>query len=132
MALKLEIITPDRVVQSCEAAYVSLPGVEGEFGVLPGHVPLVAALKVGCMHYTRDGKNIHASIGGGFAEIADDRVAVLVDSAELASEVNVSRAEAALKRARDRLTAGRGDDVNVIRAEAALQRAISRLQATKL
>ncbi|MDR3073435.1 MAG: F0F1 ATP synthase subunit epsilon, partial [Deltaproteobacteria bacterium] len=60
MALKLDIVTPDRVVLSTEADYVALPGVEGEFGVLPGHIPFFAALAVGCMHYQHNGRTIYA------------------------------------------------------------------------
>lgn len=130
MALHLEIVTPDRVVLSTEAEYVSLPGAEGEFGILPGHIPFFAALKVGCMHYVQEGKSVYASLGGGFAEIADNRVQVLVDSGELASEIDVSRAEAALARARERLAATRSE-INVTRAEAALQRALVRLQTAE-
>ena len=132
MALKLEIVTPDRIVLSAEADYVSLPGTEGEFGVLPGHVPLFAALKTGCMHYQHEGQTVYASLREGFAEVADGTVQLLVDSAELAGEIDVGRAEAALKRAQERLSSPQRDAVNVARAEAALQRASVRLQAAKL
>lgn len=129
MALQLEIVTPDRVVLSTEAEYVSLPGVEGEFGILPGHIPFFAALKPGCMHYVREGKSIYATICGGFAEVMDNKVRVLANAGELASEIDVDRAEAALKRARERLSAGKQDNINIARAEAGLQRALVRLQA---
>lgn len=130
MALQLEIVTPDRVVLSTEADYVSLPGAEGEFGVLPGHIPLFAALKMGCLHYQKGGKVVYASLAGGFAEVADDKVQVLVDSSELATEIDVDRAQAALRRAQERLTSQR-DKVNVARAEAALQRATTRLHVAQ-
>lgn len=130
MALQLEIVTPDRVVLRTEAEYVSLPGVEGEFGILPGHIPFFAALKVGCMHYIDNGKTVYACIGGGFAEIMDDKVQILADTAELAAEIDTARAEAALRRAEERLAAQR-DRINVTRAESALQRAVTRLQASQ-
>ena len=129
MALQLEIVAPDRVVLSTEAEYVSLPGVEGEFGILPGHIPFFAALKVGYMHYVREGKSIYATLSGGFAEVMDNRVRVLVNAGELASEIDANRAEAALKRAQERLSAVKRDNIDVARAEAALQRALARLQA---
>ena len=128
--LRLDIVTPDRVALSTEADYVSLPGVEGEFGILPGHVPVFAALQMGCMHYQNDNLTLYATISGGFAEIANDTIQVLVDTAELAAEIDVVRAEAALRRARERLVAQR-DNINIIRAETALQRAIIRLRAAE-
>ena len=133
--LRMEIVTPDRVVLATEADYVSLPGTEGEFGVLPDHIPFFAALKIGCLHFEIDGKTKYASIGGGFAEIADNRVQLLVDSGELAEEVDAPRADSALRRAEERLNAARGqydNAINVHRAELALQRALTRLQASKL
>lgn len=129
MALQLEIVTPDRVVLKTEAEYVSLPGAEGEFGVLPGHIPFFAALKIGCMHYVVKGKPVYSFISGGFAEVMDDRVQVLADAAELATDIDVARAEAALRRAEERLAAHH-DKINVARAEASLQRAVTRLHAS--
>ena len=131
--LQLDIVTPDRVVLSTEADYVSLPGVEGDFGVLPDHIPYFAALRVACMHYEADGKTAWACVTGGFAEVADNRVQVLVDTAELADEIDLDRAEAAFRRAQERLEQAKHQtNVNVVRAEAALQRALVRLQAAKL
>ncbi len=130
--LQLEIVTPDSIVLSEEVDYVSLTGFEGEFGVLPGHVPFFAALTVGCMHYIRDNKTWYACITGGFAEVADNKVQVLVDAGEKAEDVDVTRAEAALKRARERLALARQEhNLNTTRAEAALQRAMNRLEAKK-
>ncbi|MCC8194514.1 MAG: F0F1 ATP synthase subunit epsilon [Deltaproteobacteria bacterium] len=131
--LQLEIVTPDRVVLRTEADYVSLPGVEGDFGVLPDHIPFFAALRIACLHYETDGKTAWACVTGGFAEIADNHVQVLVDTAELADEIDVNRAEAAFRRAQERLQQARqNSNVNITRAEAALQRALARLQASKL
>ncbi len=131
--LQLEIVTPDRVALKTEADYVSLPGVEGDFGVLPEHIPYFAALRVACMHYEKDGKTAYVCMSGGFAEVADNRVEVLVDTAELADEIDVNRAEAAFRRAQERLEKAKSDtNVNVERAEAALQRALTRLHTSKL
>lgn len=134
-SLHLEIVTPDRVVLSTEADYVSLPGVEGDFGVLPDHIPFFAALKTACMHFEAGGKTTWACITGGFAEIADNHVQILVDTAELADEIDVDRAKAAFRRALERLEQVKQNadtNINVTRAEAAMQRALVRLQAVKL
>jgi F-type H+-transporting ATPase subunit epsilon len=128
--LQLEIVTPDRVVLRTGADYVSLPGVEGEFGILPGHIPFFAVLSIGRMHYEADGKTVYACLSGGFAEVADNTVHLLVDSSELVPEINVTRAEAAKKRAEERLreAAGHKGDIDVFRAETALRKSIARLQ----
>ncbi len=132
-SLHLEIVTPDRVVLAAEADYVSLPGVEGDFGVLPGHIPFFAALKTARMHFEAGGKTSTVCIMGGFAEIADDRVQVLADTAEMAGDIDVARAEAARRRAAERLEqAKHNTDINVMRAEAALERALVRLRAAQL
>lgn len=130
--LLLEIVTPDRVLLSAQVDYVSLPGAEGEFGILPGHVPFFAALKLGCMHYQVRGETMYACVSGGFAEISGNKVLILADTAELAAEIDEDRAKAALKRAEDRLSAARRDKINITRAEAALQRAITRLHAVTM
>lgn len=133
--LQLEIVTPDRIVlPATEVEYVSLPGVEGEFGVLPGHIPFFAALQIGCLYFQRDGKKYYACLNGGFAEVADNRVQVLADSAELAANIDRDRAEAALKRAQERLERAKNssEHINTARAEAALKRALNRLQGLQL
>ena len=132
--LQLEIVTPERVVLRTEADYVSLPGIEGDFGVLPGHIPYFAALRTACLHYELDGESFWACATNGFAEIADNRVQLLVDTAELAGEIDENRAEAALHRAQDRLDQAKQkteNDLDVMRAEYALHRALTRLQAAK-
>ena len=132
--LQLEIVTPERVVLRTEADYVSLPGAEGDFGVLPDHIPYFAALRTACLHYELDGKSLWACITSGFAEVADNRIQVLVDTAELAEEVDENRAESARQRALTRLDQNRqspSGDINVMRAEYALHRALIRLQASK-
>jgi len=131
--LQLEIVTPDRVVLKTEADYISLPGVEGDFGILPEHIPYFAALRMACMHYELDGTTFWVCVTDGFAEIAENRVQVLVDTAELATEIDINRAEAALQRAQKRLDqAKQNPEVNLLRADSALHRALLRLQASKL
>ncbi len=128
--LHLEIVTPDKIVLSEDVDYVSLPGLEGEFGVLPGHIPFFAALTIGCMHYIKDNKTWYACITGGFAEVSDNKVQVLVDAGEKAEDVDRARAQAALKRAEERLArAKQENNINATRAEAAMHRAMNRLNA---
>ena len=124
--LHLEIVTPDRLVLSTDAEYVSAPGVEGEFGVLPGHVSFLSALAIGSLHYHADGKTKYVFISGGFAEVSKDTVTILAESAEEAENIDFARAAEARRRAEARLTQ-HSDDINQIRAEAALTRATQRL-----
>ena len=125
---KLEVITPDRLVLSDDAAVsVVAPGVEGYFGVLANHAPMMAALTIGIFDLRRaDGTKSKMAISVGFLEVHENTVSVLAESAELAEDIDVERAEQSKKRAKERLAAG-GSDLDVTRAEAALQRAINRL-----
>jgi F-type H+-transporting ATPase subunit epsilon len=91
--LKLQIVTPERKVLESEADGVELPGAEGYLGILPGHTPLIALLKAGVLSYRRGGSGQAWAIASGLAEIADDRVSVLADSAESASEIDAAAAE---------------------------------------
>ena len=125
-ALQLEVVTPDKQVVSQAVDYVSAPGVEGEFGVLPNHVNLLSALAIGDLRYTTDGKNRHVFISGGFADVSNNTVTVLAEAAELAEDIDQNRAQAARERAEKRL-AEKADNVDVIRAEASLRRAVTRL-----
>ncbi|HJA78381.1 F0F1 ATP synthase subunit epsilon [uncultured Desulfovibrio sp.] len=128
--LQLEIVTPDRTVVSAETELAVCPGVMGEFGVLPHHVSLLSALKIGSLRYSDNGKDQYVFISGGFADVNNNVLTVLAESAERAEEIDVARAEAAKKRAEERLQQ-HNDDLDVRRAEAALQRAMERLRLAK-
>ena len=125
-SLQLDIVTPDQLILSSPVDYVGAPGIEGEFGVLPGHVPFLSALSTGALHYKTDGKMHHVFVSGGFAEVSENKVTILAESAEQADNIDFTRAEAARKRAEQRLS-DKADDLNVVRATAALERAIARL-----
>ena len=125
-SLLLEVVTPDRSVVKSEADYVGIPGVEGQFGVLPRHIPLLSALAVGKLYFRHKERTENVFISNGFAEVAHDRVTVLAESAECAQDIDTERALAAKRRAEERL-AGKQDDLDVIRAQAALARAVGRL-----
>ena len=129
--LQLEVVTPDKTVVSGEVEMAVCPGIEGEFGVLPKHVSLLSALKIGGLRYRTGGKDEHIFISGGFADVNNDVLTVLAESAELADSIDTARAMAAKERAEKRI-AGHAEKVDMTRAEAALQRAIVRLQLAQL
>ncbi|MFV0421501.1 F0F1 ATP synthase subunit epsilon [Oleidesulfovibrio sp.] len=126
-SLQLEIVTPDKVVLSEQVDYVGAPGYEGEFGVLPNHIPFLSALAIGSLYYKANGKTHYAFVSGGFAEVSDNKVTILAESAERAEDIDIERARKAQERAKERLNVQR-DKVDATRAEAALQRALARLR----
>ena len=125
--LSLEIVTPDRALAREEVDEVQLPGSEGYLGVLPGHTPLLTMLKVGELWYRTGQERHYLAVAGGFAEVLPDRVTVLAQIAERAQDIDVPRAEAAKRRAEERL-ARPGLDVHAERARTALTKALVRLQ----
>jgi F-type H+-transporting ATPase subunit epsilon len=125
--LTLEIVTPDRSVVTDRVDEVELPGAEGYFGVLPGHTPLLATLQVGEMWYRKGSEKFYLSIAFGFAEVLPDRVTILAEVAERSDEIDVSRAEAAKKRAEERV-AKPAPDIDFERARLALMKSVVRLQ----
>ncbi len=103
--LELQIVTPDRNIVHDQVDEVEIPGVGGYFGVLPGHAPLLAALTAGELWFRKGQEKTYLSIAFGFAEVLPDRVTVLAKLAERAEDIDVARAEAARKRAEERLAA---------------------------
>lgn len=126
--LLLEIVTPARQVLSCRVQSVTLTGVEGEFCVLPQHIPLLSALDVGSLSYRLDGARHYAYVGGGFVEVGPERALVLAEVAELPEEIDVARAMRAGERAKARLENVRQEERDFHRAQAALHRSISRIK----
>jgi F-type H+-transporting ATPase subunit epsilon len=104
--LTLEIVTPERPLVRETVDEVTLPGVEGELGILPGHTPLLTVLKVGVLMYRRGEDRQYVAVAHGFAEALADRVTVLAQVAEKAEDIDVAKAKAALERAEQRLAAG--------------------------
>lgn len=130
--LKLEVVTPAKVVVKADVDMVVAPGTEGEFGVLPGHVLFLSGLISGELRYTSGTEKEFLALSGGFAEISDDRVSILVDAAEKASDIDVERAKRAAERAKERMAKDRArEDIDFKRAEAALQRALIRLKVAQ-
>jgi len=125
--IKLEIVTPERIVVSESVDEVVLPGIEGEFGVLPGHIPFLTALKVGVLTYKKEGAEEHLAVSWGYVEVAGDNVKVLAETAEKATEIDLSRAKTAMEAAEKILTAGK-EDTEYDMAKVRLEKAVIRVQ----
>lgn len=126
----LEIVTPEKKVLSEEVDIVIAPGEEGEFGVLPSHIPFLTKLKVGELRFRVGDVSRFATIMGGYAEVLPDRVTVLAAAAEEAADIDVIRAQAARERAERRMREAK-DRLEFAQAQAALQRAIARLKVAE-
>jgi len=126
--LTFEVVTQERTVVLTDVEYVLLPGIEGSFGVLARHQPLMASLDLGVLEFgPRHGKRRKIALSGGFAEMRDNKLTVMAHTAELAEEIDVLRARQAQKRAEERL-AERQADLDIARAQIALQKALLRLK----
>jgi F-type H+-transporting ATPase subunit epsilon len=124
--LLLEVVTPDRKVVSTTADIVVCPGIEGQFGVLIGHVPFLSALDIGEMYYKQGGKTEYLAVSGGFAEVTGVKVTVVAEAAEFGHEIDIERARRAQERAEKRMAAAKTEAIDYTRAEAALRRSIMR------
>ena len=129
--LTLELATPTRLVVTVEADEVVVPGSLGYFGVLPGHAPLLATLGIGEVTYRVGREEYHVAISGGFAEVRNDKVIILADSAERPEEIDRARAERAKERAERRLTGRAQEEVDYARCQISLARALTRLQVAR-
>lgn len=126
-AFMLEVVTPQRLLVHEEVTEVVAPGSEGYFGVLPGHTPFMTTLKIGELTYSRGREERHLAVSWGYAEVGPEEVVILAERAERADEIDVERAEAARRRAEERLRQWGDETVDFARAQAALQRALARL-----
>ena len=126
--IKLEIVTPEKLVYTAETTYIAAQGVMGQLGLLPNHAALVTALDIGALRVRGEkGEDETLFINGGFLEINKNHAVVLTHTAERREDIDVARAEQAKLRAEERL-AQKSDSLDVDRAEAALKRAINRLK----
>jgi F-type H+-transporting ATPase subunit epsilon len=130
MAIKLDIVTAEKVVFSDDVDIVIAPGLEGQLAILPHHAPLMTTLTSGELIARKEGQEYGMAISGGYLEVRPDRVIVLADEAERAEEIDIARAEAAKKRAQETLVHP-ASQVDAARAEAALRRAIARLEVAE-
>jgi F-type H+-transporting ATPase subunit epsilon len=128
--LRLEFVTPERAIVHDEVDEVEIPGEEGYFGVLPGHAPLLAALGPGELWYRKGADKTYAFVAGGFAEVLQDRVTILAPIAERAEDIDIQRAEAAKRRAEERISRP-VVEMDYERARVALLKALTRLQVSR-
>jgi len=126
----LEIVTPERLVFSEQVDRLKATGIDGELGILAGHIPMVTPLKVAPLAFQAGKQRTTYAIQGGFLEVRADKVVVLADSAEKASDIDVDRARAAKERAERRLNNRSQDHTDFRRAELALQRAMNRIKVS--
>src|SRR6266545_4171060 len=129
--IQLQIVSADRSLVNETVDEVEIPGAEGYFGVLPGHTPMLALLGAGELWYRQGAEKHYLSMAFGFAEVQPDHVTILAQIAERADEIDLARAEAARKRAEERL-ARPAVDMDAERARISLLKSLIRIQvATK-
>jgi F-type H+-transporting ATPase subunit epsilon len=128
--IQLEIVDPERALFSGAVDQVTVPSTQGYLGILPGHAPLLAELGIGIISYRIGTREELISCSWGFVEVLPERVIVLAQTAEAASDIDVNRAEQAKSRAQQRL-ASKDPNLDLVRAELAMLRAVSRLDAAK-
>jgi F-type H+-transporting ATPase subunit epsilon len=128
--LKLEIVTPEAKVYSEDVEMITLPGIEGEMGIYPMHVPLMTQVAPGEVAVRKDGQDFFLAIGEGFAEITGHRVAILTDMAIKAADIDEARAEEARKRAEARL-AEKLTDEEVASVTASLAHSLAQLKVKR-
>jgi F-type H+-transporting ATPase subunit epsilon len=131
MPLLLEIVTPERQVFSDEVDSVVCPGVEGELGILPHHAPLLTTLGVGELRIRRAGEEEFFAIAGGFLQVRPDKVVVMAETADIASEIDLERAVAARREAEQQLSENFEEPADLARARAALQKALLRIRVAE-
>jgi F-type H+-transporting ATPase subunit epsilon len=129
--IQLEIVTPERLAYSDEVDSVVLPGAEGELGVLPHHAPLVSTLGVGELRIRKGGQEEFFAIVGGFLQVRPDKVVVMAETADLASEIDLGKAEEARREAERALEGGYSEGADLSAARAALQQALLRIRVAE-
>ncbi len=126
--IQLEVVTPERRVLSETVDGVQIPGLNGELGILPGHVPLISQLQTGVLTYMQGGATHKLHVSGGFVEVNADRVSVLAEVAEHPEEIDAARARLAREHAEKSLSAWSGTEEDFEVARARLERSMVRLQ----
>ena len=126
--IQLEVVTPERRVLAESVDMVTVPGLGGELGILPGHTPLISQLQTGVLTYTQDGKSSSLHVSGGFVEVRDDHVSVLAEVAERPDEIDAARARLSRERLEKQLNAWNGTEEDFEVARAKLERSVVRLQ----
>ena len=131
MPLRLEIVTPERQAYDDEVDSVVCPGIEGELGILPHHAPLLTTLGVGELRIRKGDQEEYFAIAGGFLQVRPDRVVVMAETADMASEIDIASVEEARREAERALAEGFEEPADLARARAALQRALLRIRVAE-
>ena len=131
MPIKLEIVTPERLVFDETVDGVTLPGSEGELGVLPHHAPLVSTLGVGELRIRVGGQEEWFAIVGGFVQVLPDKVVVMAETADMAAEIDLEKAQEARRQAEAALESGYHEGADLSAARAALQQALIRIRVAE-
>jgi F-type H+-transporting ATPase subunit epsilon len=131
MPLQLEIVTPEKLAYADEVDSVVLPGSEGELGVLPHHAPLISTLGAGELRLRKGGQEESFAIVGGFLQVLPTKVVVMAETADMASEIDLERAQAARQRAEQALESGYVEGADLASARAALQAALIRIRVAE-
>jgi F-type H+-transporting ATPase subunit epsilon len=126
--LQLEIVTPERLAYSDTVDSVVLPGSEGELGVLPHHAPLLATLGVGELRIRKGGEEELFAIAGGFVQVRPDKVVVMAETADMASEIDLEKAQQARQEAERAIESGFHEAADLAAARAQLQTALLRIR----
>jgi F-type H+-transporting ATPase subunit epsilon len=131
MPIQLEIVTPERLAYSDMVDAVTLPGSEGELGVLPHHAPLVSTLGLGELRIRKGGEEESFAIVGGFLQVLPTKVVVMAETADMASEIDLDRAEEARREAERAISTGFHEAADLASARAALQQALLRIRVAE-
>ena len=131
MPIHLDIVTPERLVYSDEVDEVVAPGSQGELGILPHHAPLLTTLGLGELRIRKGGTEESFAIIGGFLQVRPDRVVVMAETADMAAEIDLERAEEARREAEKALEAGFVEPADLAIARAALQHALLRIRVAE-
>ncbi|HUR16789.1 MAG TPA: F0F1 ATP synthase subunit epsilon [Candidatus Limnocylindrales bacterium] len=131
MPLLLEIVTPEKQAFSDQVDSVVCPGIEGELGVLPHHAPLLTTLGFGELRIRRGGEEEFFAIAGGFLQVRPDKVVVMAETADMASEIDLEKALDARREAEQAIAEGFEEPADLARARAALQRALLRIRVSE-
>ena len=128
--MRLEIVTAERVVYSEDVSVLVAPGIDGELAILPRHAPLLTMLKPGEIRVVKDGEDSFMSVSGGFMEVLGNKVTILADTAEHVEEIDMQRAEEALRRANESVATS-ASDMDLERALASIRRSQARIKVAR-
>ena len=131
MPLHLEIVTPEKLAYEGEVDSVQLPGSEGELGVLPHHAPLISTLGAGELRLRKGGEDEYFAIVGGFLQVLPDKVVVMAETADMASEIDLERAQEARQKAEQVLESSYVEGADLAAARASLQAALIRIRVAE-